>query len=136
MNKKLSFLLSEFAAITPAMSKRVIAEVQKEAGFEFPVDYVEVMREMNGGEGEIGENCWLNLWQIEKLIDINRKYDYLMKGIPDYFLFGKDSADTGYAFHKKEKTINEFGLLSSFPRDRIKMIGYSFAEFLEYLYNT
>jgi len=92
------------------------------------------MQEFNGGEGEIGENSWLCLFPIEELASINENYKILMLQIPDYFLFGKDAADTGYAFHKNKKSIHAFGLMSNFETDPIEFCGNNFVEFLEYLY--
>jgi hypothetical protein len=103
--------------------------------FELPQDYIEIMAEHDGGEGEIGENSFLQLFSPAELISVNEDYDLLMEQIRDLFLFGKDSADTGYAFHKTHKTFHSFGLMSDFETDDIEFCGNSFLEFLEYLYN-
>ncbi len=58
-----------------------------------------------------------------------------MEDIPDYFLIGKDAADTGYAFHKVQGTFHSFGLMSNFETDFIYFMGHDFYEFLETLYN-
>ena len=92
-------------------SEILIKEIQDQLDFLLPKDYVDVMKDFNGGEGGIGENSWLYLFPLEELLEQNHSYKLLMKEIPDYFLFGKDAADTGYAFHKQFHTIHSFGLM-------------------------
>ena len=101
--------------------------------FNFPESYLSIMRIFNGGEGEVGSESWLLLFPIDELQGVNEDYDFLMSEIPDYFLFGKDAADTGYAFHKKNGTFHSFGLMSNFETDPIDFHGNNFLEFLEYL---
>ncbi|ATP55107.1 hypothetical protein CPT03_00790 [Pedobacter ginsengisoli] len=103
--------------------------------FDLPGDYIEIMREHDGGEGEIGAGSWLQLFSLSELISLNEDYNLLMEQIPDLFLFGKDAADTGYAFHKFNRTFHSFGLMSNFETDYIDFCGNNFLEFLEYLYN-
>ncbi|WP_342332025.1 SMI1/KNR4 family protein [Pedobacter sp. FW305-3-2-15-E-R2A2] len=81
-------------------SEKSIQELQKQIAFELSQDYIQLMKNFNAGEGEIGENGWLCLFPVEDLVIANSDYKLLMEQIPDYFLFGKDAADTGYAFHK------------------------------------
>jgi len=115
-------------------SDTLIDDVQKRLDFSLPKDYIELISEFNGGEGEIGDNSWLCLFSIEELISTNKNYHLLMEEIPDYFLFGKDAADTGYAFHKRNGTFHSFGLMSNFKTDAIRFCGNNFWEFIEYLY--
>lgn len=110
-----------------------INELQKQVDFEFPSDYKELMIKYNGGEGEIGDNGWLVLFPIEELIPTNSAYSLLMSQIPEYFLFGKDAADTGFAFHKQNGTVHSFGLMSDFETDPIEFCGRTILEFLDFL---
>ncbi len=49
-------------------------------GVELPKEYVEFMKEHNGGEGDTGES-WLVLFTIEELKEINDDYhDFLPDG--------------------------------------------------------
>jgi hypothetical protein len=134
MDSKLKYYLSDLVS-DENPSDELVKEVQSQLDFQLPSDYVEVIKHYNGGEGEIGENSWLCLFGIEELINTNKDYHLLMDDIPEYFLFAKDSADTGFAFHKEKKTIHSFGLMSDFKTDAIKFCGNSFLEFIEYLYN-
>jgi hypothetical protein len=134
MNEKLSNLLLGFYKRLPGVSNSFILEVQERLGFEFPSDYVDVMNEFDGGEGGIGIGT-LILYSIDEMIEANNQYNYLMKHIPDFYLFGQDAADTGFAFHKRNKTAHSFGMLSDFDTDPIIFCGNNFTEFLEHLDN-
>lgn len=135
MDEKINFYLGDVVKNEVGASDASINELQEQTGFELPQDYIDLMKEFNGGEGEVGDNGWLCLFPIEDLLATNEDYGLLMEQIPDYFLFGKDAADTGYAFHKFNQTIHSFGLMSDFNTDPIEFCGNSFAEFAEYLYN-
>ena len=135
MNEKLAFLLGGFHKNIPGVTGKMIAAIQDDIGFEFPPDYLEVMREFNGGEGRVGASNTLILFSLEDTTEVNSAYDSLMSQIPDYYLIGKDAADTGYAFYKPDKSIHSFGLMSIFPGDIIRRRGNTFTEFLEYMYN-
>lgn len=135
MQSRLAFLLSGFYKSTSGVSENVIVEVQKNIGFEFPPDYLEVMREFDGGEGNLEGNGYLILFSLEETVQANEDYSLVMREIPDYYLIGKDAADTGFAFYKPDKSVHSFGLMSIFPGDLITCVGSSFTEFLEYLAN-
>lgn len=135
MNEKMLSYLSEFEWNDSGATDDSLNKLQVLADFQLPVDYRELMKEFNGGEGEVGENGWLVLFPIEDLLRTNEDYISLMEQIPEYFLFGKDAADTGYAFNKRDKSFHSFGLMSDFKKDPIEFCGSSMVEFLEYLYN-
>jgi hypothetical protein len=134
MDAKLNYYLHDLEKNEIGAPEALVQNLLRQLDFELPKDYIGIMLEFDGGEGEVGENSWLCLFPIEDLIPTNKAYKLLMEQIPDYFLFGKDAADTGYAFHKFNKTIHSFGLMSNFKTDYIKFCGNSFIEFVEYLY--
>ncbi|WP_025144873.1 SMI1/KNR4 family protein [Pedobacter jeongneungensis] len=136
MIEKEIIILKNFSRIEPGALKQQFVNVEEALGTDLPKDYVAVMQEFNGGEGEIGDNSWLELFPVEQLLKINQEYHLLMEQIPEYFLFGKDAADTGYALHKQNKTYHAFGLMSNFKFDIIEFCGNSFLEFLEFLDNA
>ena len=134
-SNNIDFYFRDFVREPKGVSDETITKIESEVEFKFPKSYLEVMKQFNGGEGNIGNNSWLLLFPLEILKEVNEDYETLMTDIPDYFLFGKDAADTGYAFHKSNKTIHSFGLMSDFKTDPIEFCGNSFAEFVEYLYS-
>jgi hypothetical protein len=136
MDNKLKYFLSDGLLADEGAQESIVNEIQSRSEFAFPKDYIEFMKEVNGFEGEIGENSWLDLFAFEELeIHNNDYYELLMEEIPEYYLIGKDSADTGFAFHKEKHTFHSFGLMSNFKTDPVEFCGDSFLEFIEYLYN-
>ncbi len=133
MNNKLESFLDDFYKHLPGSSDGEVAAIQERLGFTFPGDYVEVIKEFNGGEGTVGKRGHLILYSLEEVIRSNENLKVLMAEIPDYFLFGQDMADTGYAFHRYNRTIHGFGMMSNFTTDPIEFLGNNFTEFLEYL---
>jgi hypothetical protein len=130
MKNKLNYLLQNVQKNLDNLSEKNVSLLEDAIGIKLPEDYVNIIKEYNGCEGEIGENGWLLLFPIQELLEINKSYE-LMREIPDYLLFGKDAADTGYAIHKLNKTYHSFGLMSNFKTDPIVFCGNSFVEFLE-----
>lgn len=118
-----------------AQNEEHLVSLKLNLDFDIPEDYIEIMGEHDGGEGEIGTSSWLQLFPLEELLSVNEDYNLLMEQIPDLFLFGKDAADTGYAFHKFDKTFHSFGLMSNFETDHIDFCGNNFLQFLEHLYS-
>jgi len=136
MKPRLAFLLDAFYKNTPGVTENEIAAVHEDIGFQLPADYLEVMREFDGGEGKPGGvGRRLILYSLYEAVEANQLMHDLMRQIPDYFLFGRDSSDGGFAFHKQNRTVHEFGLMSNFRTDPIDLVGNSFEEFLEFLYN-
>ena len=132
MKERFHHLLRHLEKNEIGISNEDFDKIVQHLGFKLPESYASVIKTFNGGEGEVGTDSWLNLFSLEEL---NEGYDYLMSEIPDYVLFGKDSADTGYAFHKFNGTFHSFGLLSNFKTDPIEFLGNDLLEFLEYLDN-
>jgi hypothetical protein len=135
MKEDINFYFGNIVRNEVGASDASIDALQKLAEFKLPQDYIDLMKGFNGGEGEVGENGWICLFPIEDLLATNKDYALLMEQIPNYFLFGKDAADTGYAFYKPNQTIHSFGLMSNFKTDPIEFCGNSITEFAEYLHN-
>lgn len=136
MNAKLKYYLTDFAKNERQVSDDLMEIIQRNLGFQLPEDYLEIIKEYGGIEGEVGGNSLLYLYSIEEVIDANNDYKLLMEQIPQYFLIGKDAADGGFAIHKVNGTYHTFGLMSNFKKDPIDFCGSNFSEFLEYLYNN
>jgi hypothetical protein len=131
---KVNYLLSDLEKSEPLPQNEFDTIIER-FDFYLPDTYKEIMRGFNGGEGEVGTDSWLCLFAINELEQINENYKLLMEDIPDYVLFGKDAADTGYAFHKANGTFHSFGLMSNFETDPIEFMGNDFIEFVEWLDN-
>ena len=62
----------------------VISEVN---GLALPGDYLDFMREHNGGEGPLGENNYGRFFRLEELEEINNDYD-VPNSWPGYVVIG------------------------------------------------
>jgi hypothetical protein len=136
MDEKLKFYLKNFHRSGVVPSVFLIGDIQNSMSFEFPPDYLDVVREFNGGEGPLGQKSYLILFPMEDLKAINEDYSYLLEDVPNLVLFGQDAADTGYAFSKTEGKYYAFGLMSNFETDPLEFCGNNFLEFIEYLVNV
>jgi hypothetical protein len=133
INKEVMKYFIAFEQCSESETKSLVLNALNTFDFTFPADYLEVIGIFNGQAGEVGEDGWLLLFPIEELLSINQDYSLLMEDIPDYFLFGKDAADTGYAFHKTNHTYHGFGLMSNFETDPFDFSVATFLEFIKQL---
>lgn len=65
-------------------------------GHSLPPDYVQFLREHNGGEGFVGDN-YLIVWKLEELSPFNREYE-VDQYAPGLLLFGSNGGGEGYGF--------------------------------------
>lgn len=65
-------------------------------GHSLPQEYVQFLREHNGGEGFVGDN-YLILWKVEELSSFNREYE-VDQHAPGLLLFGSNGGGEGYGF--------------------------------------
>jgi hypothetical protein len=135
MEPELLYYLIDLYRDPQTVSEAVVDNLTKQLDFELPSDYLELMQSSRELEGEVGPNGWLLLFPLDNILQVNKDYILLMERIPDYFLIGKDAADTGFAIHKLNKTYHSFGLMSNFKTDPIEFCGNNLTEFLAYLYN-
>lgn len=95
----------------------------------FPKDYLDFLRETNGGVGIIGEGKFVRFWRAEELIEFNEGTEEFT---PDFFLIGSDGGGTGFAIRRKEGTFVSFPFIGV-DEDTIENVGEVFREFLAYL---
>jgi len=81
-------------------------------GVVLPSDYLDFLRQHDGGEGFIGDN-YIVFWKAEELADFNREYE-VEKYAPDILLFGSDGGGEAYGFDIQS---------ASMPIVRIPFIG-------------
>ncbi len=70
-------------------------------GVSLPSDYLDFLRQHNGGEGFIGDN-YIIFWRAEELADFNLEYE-VNKYAPGILLFGSDGGGEGYGFDTQTK---------------------------------
>ena len=89
-----------------AKPENIIEEVN---GLKLPEDYIEFMKEHNGGEGSIGNNIWGELFKLEELEELNNDYE-MEKWWPGYIAIGGDKADMIWAYNPQKNEYAEIDL--------------------------
>jgi len=113
-----------------------IRQIESELGVSFPDNYSDFFLYSNGYEGNIGNNSYVVIWEVEKLIPFNKGYK-VEEFAPNLILFGSDGGDIAYAFDKTNNsvTIVETPFIGM-GLEELKLLGNNFIEFLNYLYNA
>ncbi len=88
-------LLVKFKGNPPAQTA-AIQRFQCESGVRLPDSYMKFLREMNGGEGFIG-NAYLMFWRLDELVELNKAYQVTVYA-PGLLLFGSDGGGEAFAF--------------------------------------
>ena len=78
----------------------VYSALLQKINFNIDKGFIEFIKNHNGAEGNISENSYLILWNIEQLISLNPYYED-NKECEELFFFGTDGSNLGYAFDKK-----------------------------------
>ena len=82
--------------LDPPADPVVVEGLASNLGVALPDDYLDFLRQHNGGEGFVGDN-YIIFWKTEELSDFNREYE-VEKYAPGIFLFGSSGGGEGYGF--------------------------------------
>jgi hypothetical protein len=77
-----------------------IRDAVSSLGGSLPCDYLQFLRDHDGGEGFIGDN-YLILWKAGELSTFNREYE-VERYAPGLLLFGSDGGGEGYGFDTRD----------------------------------
>lgn len=117
----------------PPASLEDLQMVQDALGIKFPQEYAEWMLSSNGGSGPIGENSYLLLWPLERIVSLNEAYQ-VSKFAPGLVLFGSDGGGEGYAFDTRQPTLPIVQVpFVGMSLDAVRACGATFLDFLRYL---
>jgi hypothetical protein len=98
-----------------------------------PNDYVELIRSVNGAEGELSiDPGWFQLWPVEEVLNLNHSYA-VAEFHPRYFGFGSSGGGVMFAFKRDaEDSSKVFGIPfdSIDPKD-IRVGAETFVAFAE-----
>lgn len=100
-----------------------------------PDDYLDFMRQSNGGEGFVGPISYLMLWRAEEIPERNARLE-VSERAPSLLLFGSNGGDAAYAFDLASGSrarIVEIPYVDLGQSEAIRACGSSFAEFLRTL---
>ena len=104
--------------------EEMITEVN---GLALPEDYLDFMREHNGGEGPLGENNYGRFFRLEELEEINNEYD-VPNSWPGYVVIGGID-DALWAYNPEKKIYCQIDSCN-IGEDTYYTVSDSFEEFL------
>src|SRR5262245_60194529 len=82
--------------LNAGVTEEALRDAVASLGHSLPPDYVQFLREHDGGEGFVGDN-YLILWKAEELSTFNREYE-VDQCAPGLLLFASNGGGEGYAF--------------------------------------
>lgn len=137
MKKSINQFISNLKR-SPGCSPDSIHTFETKFQISFPVDYKDFLSSSNGAEGFVGQ-AYLALWSVELMEEINQM-DMNEEEKEEYeiglILFGSNGGGEYYAFDTKQSPVSivNFPCVGIDP-DTIEIIGNTFYDFLQYLYN-
>ena len=82
----------------PPATENEIAELKKAVGYELPLGYLDLLRESNGGDGELALSpLWFQLWDIAFAIQMATD-DFYRSEFDGLFFFGSNGGLESIAF--------------------------------------
>lgn len=93
--RPMAYSLTE-GQLDPPADPGVVERLSSSLGVALPRDYLDFLRQHNGGEGFIGEH-YIVFWKAEELADFNREYE-VGEYAPGILLFGSNGGGEGYGF--------------------------------------
>ena len=97
-------------------------------GLELPDDYLDFMREHNGGEGPLGENNYGCFYRFEELEEVNDDYE-VQDNWPGYVVIGSDMGGQLWAYNPEKKVYCQIDSMNTDEETYYTQAG-SFEEFL------
>lgn len=105
--------------------RKVITEVN---GIKLSDDYIDFMREHNGGEGPIGNNNYGRFYKLEELEGINNEYE-VQKNWPGYIAIGGIDSNL-WAYNPEKKEYCQIDLYGD-DEEAYYTVSSSFEDFLK-----
>lgn len=120
----------------PPATENLIRQVEEQLGFSFPADYREFISHFNGASGPVGTTSYLQLWPVEDIPKLNQTA-HVAKIAPGLVLFGSDGGITSYAFDNRRPDNIVVVEIPDYPfaLDQTQVLGQTFSQFLEKLFN-
>jgi SMI1-KNR4 cell-wall len=114
----------------PIVSDTEIAMSERQLAVQLPRDYVEFLKQSNGGEGFVGRSACLILWNAENLAEMQRAYE-VDTYAPGLLIFGSDGGGEAYGFDTR---VPNWPVVSvpfvGMSWELARPVGASFTEFL------
>jgi len=80
-----------------------VARLEAMAGFKLPPAYLNHLRQVGGGEGELDvDPGWIQFWSAEEVVELNGAYE-VRQNIPGFFGFASNGGGELLAFDLREE---------------------------------
>ena len=110
-------------------------DIRKSEDFELSEKYkvfYKFFEQTISGEGMVGENNYLMLWNKDDIEELNNDYE-VQEFLTDIILIGSDGGDMAYGINVDGKYI-EVPFIGM-DDDEVIIIAENFDEFIDYVYN-
>lgn len=64
-------------------------------------DFAEFYSKFNGGHGEVGNDMYIEIWNLNEIIELNKMYN-VSENINNVLIFGSDGGDMALGYDYKE----------------------------------
>ncbi len=102
MVQLMTYSLTE-GQLDPPADPRLVEGLSSSLQVALPGEYLDFLRQHNGGEGFIGDH-YIIFWKAEELADFNREYE-VDKYAPGILLFGSSGGGEGYGFDTRSASM-------------------------------
>ena len=119
----------------PPAPPGAIDNVVNQSGLSLPAEYMELLREFNGGDGFLDvQPCYLRVWTAEEVVGKNLDYQ-MPEYVPGFFGFGDTGGDSFLAFDTRGPQPWRVVSIPFVPMEEASasLVASSFAELLEHV---
>lgn len=95
MNSKVLEILNSMRT-NKKIDLKQVKEAERILNVDFPPDYEQFLQGFNGAEGKVGKYSYLELWDLTKVIDMNKEIS-VKRYTPNFLYIGSDGAETTFA---------------------------------------
>lgn len=83
------------------LSSQFVANFFSTNGFSVSDDFVEFYSKFNGGCGEVGDDVYIEIWNLNEINELNEQYE-VSENIDNVLIFGSDGGDEALGYDYKE----------------------------------
>lgn len=130
MDKEIGILTENITKNAPLEEARFL-EISQSINCRFPSDYIDFMKQYNGGEGVISDGWYVRFWPLEELQEANEDY-IVSEFAPKLLLIGSDGGDTAFGIKRQEGVFVEVPFIGLSDDNAIER-GVDFKQFLSFL---
>lgn len=124
--------MTEYWIARPPAGAKEIEKLKSVIRFELPVEYLDLLRRCNGGEGPLAlAPLWLQLWSIDEVIEYSR-WKLPAWRFPGYFFFAANGGPESIAMRRTAGGALEIVMIDTLiGLDSVEVIATDFATLVD-----